>query len=684
MKISKKQEKSRRFNKNSIKVKLLLIPMTLVIITILAISIISSSMTKRSLTNQMKDTGEFLLHQAVDKLENNSNSLEVINNGIEENIKKATHSMMRITDELSTERLIEMSEDLEIDEINYFNNEGVLVYSNIPENLMWQPDEDHPLYAFINGEQTEMMEDIRQDPVSNDYLKYGVLKGPDGSVFQAGINANYINDLTEKFNYQNLVENLALSDEITYAVFIDKDLKAEAHSNEEFIGTELSGEVSSSAAIDGKPAAKEEKYDNIPIYNIAYPVVINDEHIGALEIGFCMDEVNSVISKNMTIIIITGLFSILLLAFILFMTSNYAIGTINKLKLEFNSMALGDFSNNGEEAEEKIYKDDEFGEIYRSMDTMKASIKAMIIDVLEKSQTLAAYSQELTATTFQSVQSANEVSRAIEDIANGSTEQALDVEKGFQTVKDLGGIVESNSNHIINLNETTKEVNSLKDEGLSLIEELVEKTNISSDSSKHVGEVIKDTSLSAERISSASEMIKNIANQTNLLALNASIEAARAGDYGKGFAVVAEEIRKLAEQSNEFTEEISNIISDLIYKTSIAVETIGQVQDTVDSQSSSVNLTSEKFTGISEALYEMEDKIGQVNNSSSEMNKQNEIIRNLMSNLSTISEASAAGSEEVSASMEEQTASITEISSASEELSRISEELNTTIEKFKI
>ena len=84
------------------------------------------------------------------------------------------------------------------------------------------------------------------------------------------------------------------------------------------------------------------------------------------------------------------------------------------------------------------------------------------------------------------------------------------------------------------------------------------------------------TNESAERIAIASE-IENIAGQTNLLALNAAIEAARAGESGRGLAVVAEGIRELAEQSNQFTEEISTIINDITDKTSTAVQVMEEI-----------------------------------------------------------------------------------------------------------
>lgn len=388
---------------NSIKVKLLIIPILVTVVSMGLIILISGTIAKNNLYKQMNEDNETLLSQVVSRMEDNSKSLNIINNDIEESIINVCKSIQRESDELTSERLVEISEDFEIGELNFYDTEGVLVYSNIPENINWVPNENEGIGAFIKGNENEVMEDLRENELTGDFLKYGAIRNPDGTVVQAGIKADYINNLTDEFGFQGLMEDLEQNDEILYALFIDKNFEAIAHSNKERIGVDFSEDKASiSAVTDEKVFAHENKYlGTIPNYNMAYPVNLNGEHIGALNIGLSMENVNTAVASGRYTIMIAGFIVALILGLILYFTSNYAVRTINKLKVQMNAMALGDFTI--DKSDGTVITNDEFGEISKSVDQMKLSVRNMIMNLIEKSQTLAAHSEEMTATTYHSV-----------------------------------------------------------------------------------------------------------------------------------------------------------------------------------------------------------------------------------------------------------------------------------------
>lgn len=287
------------------------------------------------------------------------------------------------------------------------------------------------------------------------------------------------------------------------------------------------------------------------------------------------------------------------------------------------------------------------------------------------------------AVSQQTANTAEEISKTIEELASSANDQAQDTEEGARKIAELAQIVETNRELIGHLNQAADEVAALKDKGFISLERLMDKTKASSQAAVQISDIIRETNNSAEGIKTASTVIKNIADQTNLLALNAAIEAARAGEHGRGFAVVAEEVRKLAEQSNQSVQEIEAIIKDLTVKTNQAVETMSNVEIIVEEQTASVDDTKGKFEGIAAAVEKTRQAIEMLSQSVIETDQKKDEIIGIIHNLSSIAEENAAGTQEGAASVEEQTAAIQEIVNASEALARLAEDMQNAVKQFK-
>lgn len=681
----KKVSFKRKSKRGTIKTNLVRLPLFLVFIALLAIALISSYNTSKVITEDMVHFGEESALQVVKRMDEHEHFLETIDLLVDERIKAVAKTVNLSEEDISNQLLKEIALANDAHEINWFSPEGEIIYSNDENLLGWKPETGHIVNEFIASGDKEMIEDIRQSPITGEYIKYGYLKNSDGSIINIGLPANEVYELTEEFSYQGIVDDLILDKDIAYAMIMDKEGVVIASSLPEQTGLSYAeNEGIRSAAIEGKIHSQQTYYEPIDdkVLNVNYPVTIHDEHKGGVSIAYYTDNINEAVRANFMDVAITNTVAFIVLAFIFIKASYAIIRIINRLQNHIGIMASGDFSTDIEE--DLVEENNELGEISSALNTMKVAIRGIIRDVLDTSQTLAASSEELAATSQQSSVAADEIAKVTEDIAHGATDQAKDTEQGAAAILDLGNLVVQNKNAINDLNISTENVNNLKNEGLEEVSKLVENTNLNNQAAGQIHQVIINADQSAKNIANASKMIKSIADQTNLLALNAAIEAARAGETGRSFAVVADEIRKLAEESNKFTEEINNIIGQLTSQTSTAVKTMEEVGVIVASQTESVNMSNEKFQGIASALEEMKSVIDIVTDSSEKMEIKKEDIIAIIENLSAISEENAAGAEEAAASIEEQTAAIIEIANSSEALSKLAEEMNTKMIKFKI
>ena len=392
------------------------------------------------------------------------------------------------------------------------------------------------------------------------------------------------------------------------------------------------------------------------------------------------------VNKNMIINIVISIFTTLLIGIIVFVLLIKKVTTplalVEKMIVKMSDYDL-ELSGEIKDSERFVSEKGEIGNIIRSLNKMVDNLVAIVQSINTNAQNTAATAEELTATAQSTSDTAGEVGNAVNSIAEGATAQAQDAQSAVVSAEESGKLLGEMLTTLNELSESMDFIKAKKDEGDDSLKHLVEASELNNKAASEVHEIIVKTNESAERISAAREMIQSISDQTNLLALNAAIEAARAGEQGKGFAVVAEEIRKLAEQSAGFTEDIRKDIDILKTDVEKAVNTMNGVAGLMEKQNEKMTETGDKFTQISEAIEKSQTIVRILDKSSKEIEEKNDNIVKAIENLSSVAEDNAATTEEAAAAVATQVQSMEEISGASENLANVAVELQEEVAKFR-
>ncbi|MCB2357025.1 methyl-accepting chemotaxis protein [Clostridium estertheticum] len=397
--------------------------------------------------------------------------------------------------------------------------------------------------------------------------------------------------------------------------------------------------------------------------------------VATLEQSELSNDTKSIIHTTILIILIMGLISVVMS---LVLSKGIAYN-IQNLKDVFAKASNGDLT-----VSIKASTKDEFEDLAISFNSMMKNISGIMNNVTNSSKTVAETSTTLASMSEEVTVSIGEVSSAIEQVSIGATQQAQNAQDGALAMDDLSNRLDKISNNSNEMDKISTGTKDLGTKGLSMMDTLIEKSNKTKSSTKEVNEIIQDMNESTKQINAISETLVSITEQTSLLSLNASIESARAGEAGKGFAVVAGEIRKLAEQSKNSTEDIKGIIANIQKKSNTAVEAIKSTETVVDEQELAVGETKNIFSEILKSIDIMITKVEEIKVSIVDVNEKKQSTVLEIENISSISEQTAAASEQVSASTEEITATMEEFAKHSSELQALSEKLDNEIKKFKI
>ena len=287
-------------------------------------------------------------------------------------------------------------------------------------------------------------------------------------------------------------------------------------------------------------------------------------------------------------------------------------------------------------------------------------------------------------TSYQTVAGMDHVMQSVGTITSGAVSQAEDTRNASENITHMGNLIIETGSEAAALNESADNMLLASDKTNATIEDLKSSSGEVGRAVNMIAELTGQTNESAKTIHEAAGLISEIAEQTNLLSLNASIEAARAGEAGRGFAVVADEIQKLAEQSNDASGSIDQIVNTLIANAGHVVEAMQQMQSVIGKQNQYIVSTEESVVKVIGEIHTSIQSIRSIESRTQELENARKEMIVTIAGLSDIAESNAANTQETSGVITNVSERFREVKQSAENLKGTADILEQNIRKFKI
>ena len=378
-----------------------------------------------------------------------------------------------------------------------------------------------------------------------------------------------------------------------------------------------------------------------------------------------------IIVVTIVAIAIQGIFSVF--------TANNITSALSAMVHICEKLRDGDFRGSSHAMD----RGDEFGHLSKVLSEMQHNMASYMKGVYKAIQDINDSSGNLKEASMQSAQASVQSAEAVGDAAHLVMDQENMLKDSQELLTKVNDSIQAMRGHANEVSNNSMTAAGEAAQGNKALEKSVREIRDVESTVSSTAEMVTRLGSRSEEIGAIVDTISQIASQTNLLALNAAIEAARAGEQGRGFAVVAEEVRKLAEESQNAAQQITALIKGIQDNTDAAVASMEKGSNAVREGSASVEKLRETFqainaasNGVVERAQNMIEELHAVSEDTKNINEKSVRIAGKGDEVSQEMES-------VSAASEEQSASATEIADASQSLATLAQELQTSLQKFR-